>query len=261
MTSYETRFVAFVDVLGFKELVLQSVNEDKIFIQIINSIYNPEATEKISRPNNVNISNFSDSFILSCTESLNHFSDLVYLVNILYLNMITNGTLCRGGISLGSMYHCESMAFGPAFLDAYRLENVVARYPRIVLGKSALERIRELFASESGEDPHVLRKWFRRDEDGVIYMDQFAEFYSGFSDQDPDEGTLYAAKSKEIGRHLSKMTSETTENPSVFEKYKWMVNEFNRMVSKNKIHKKSLKHIDVYNTMSDNGGIKGPQDF
>ena len=201
MENYQTKFVAFIDVLGFKELVAQSASDDGTFIQIMNSIYHPEHSHGMIH---VEISNFSDSFVFSCCSNLMYFEVLISLVNKLYLKMLELGTLARGGISVGSMYHDDGMAFGPAFLDAYHLENTVARYPRIVLGKRTLDEIQSLAAKDEGRKHHSLEKWLCRDDDGVVYLDQFAEFDTAFSDQDPDERDCFANKAGLIRSHLAK---------------------------------------------------------
>jgi hypothetical protein len=43
------------------------------------------------------------------------------------------GFLSRGGIAKGPAYHRDGKVFGPAILEAYRLENRVAVFPRVIL--------------------------------------------------------------------------------------------------------------------------------
>ena len=48
-------------------------------------------------------------------------------------------TWVRGGISIGDLYCGNSEIFGPALIDAYILEETVAKYPRIVMHESTYQ--------------------------------------------------------------------------------------------------------------------------
>jgi len=65
------------------------------------------------------------------------------------------------------MHHDKHIVFGIGVNDAYRLESTVARVPRIVLGRRAIEAA-DRFATVF--EPHK-SSWLLRDtEDGVWYL-------------------------------------------------------------------------------------------
>ena len=52
----------------------------------------------------------------------------------------------RGGLCRGELLHTADLVFGPAFIEAYRLERKVAVLPRIAVSKTAYGTDRSLFA-------------------------------------------------------------------------------------------------------------------
>jgi hypothetical protein len=44
----------------------------------------------------------------------------------------------RGGLAIGKMYHDENIFLGEAYLQAYKLESSLAKYPRIVISEKVL---------------------------------------------------------------------------------------------------------------------------
>jgi len=59
----------------------------------------------------------------------------------LCLDLLRQGVLTRGGITKGLLYHSSNIAFGPALIEAYRLESEVAVYPRVVLDPTLTKSI------------------------------------------------------------------------------------------------------------------------
>lgn len=94
---------------------------------------------------------FSDSFVLAMQlpQDIKEPVDLAQAANGIFLMLsglagislvsLSSGVALRGGldISLG-MDVFPSEVYGPALLNAYRLESQVAQYPRIVLGRHLL---------------------------------------------------------------------------------------------------------------------------
>ena len=65
-----------------------------------------------------------------------------YLLNAianLTLDLMQEGLLIRGAIAKGKLYHKKGVMFGPAFIEAHRIEQTVAKYPRVVLSKQTYD--------------------------------------------------------------------------------------------------------------------------
>lgn len=156
--EYEKRIVCFMDILGFKKMVLESTNEEKLRERIYHCL---ETTKKVNEafasnkymirivPDNTpfedskpidtgvesEMSFFSDSVILSykMNQMRNDLMDLFMVLNeISYLafNLAYAGFFIRGGLTYGDIIHKGNLCFGPALIKAVALEGK-AVYPRI----------------------------------------------------------------------------------------------------------------------------------
>lgn len=86
------------------------------------------------------VTTFSDSIVISYefTEYGSLFHILVDLYHI-QVGIIYKGFFIRGGIYSGNVFHNQSMVFGPAMIEAYRIESKVAEYPRILVPRELVE--------------------------------------------------------------------------------------------------------------------------
>ena len=196
MSNYDPKFVAFIDILGFSDLVKRSEKDDKLFIKIANITINIDEKAKQHRAGSRNekifgdlsqfdVVNFSDSLIMSDAPDATGFWKLVLFINTVFFELAQYGTLCRGAISFGSFYQKGTVAFGPAFLEAYHLESKIAKFPRVLVSRSALSKAQE-FAADETWAAEYLKKWIVRDSDGAAYIDQFGDCVEIFSSGDID---------------------------------------------------------------------------
>lgn len=141
------RWVAYLDILGWKELVEKSRSNSKL-IEKLTYI----ATEfPKQRPENSHyfaphVTQFSDSIVVSIPADgqLHQARDL--LLNRLFMfwkNLLCEEIFIRGGITIGEMYHRGDVAIGPALIEAYLLESRKAIYPRILISDAAATHIGE----------------------------------------------------------------------------------------------------------------------
>lgn len=175
--AYENRVVAFIDILGFRELVSLSAMHPETaqhiysFIQEIQSgslggsMYGSIPTfgfdgskelkparelESASRlikamkkdwP--IEITQFSDSLVLSC--KADDGSTCVLMLEFIAKLMRASfelGFILRGGITLGPLIHEEAgPLFGPAFVEAYSLESKLAVWPRILVDQGVVDLV------------------------------------------------------------------------------------------------------------------------
>ena len=110
-------------------------------------------------------SHFSDTVVFSCTPERSDAHLMIEDIRRLWMHHIEMGHYLRGGLTIGDARHDEGAVFGPALVDAYRLERAVASYPRIVVSDEAAVAL-EKFQLEGG--PPLFR-----DEDGLVCFDLF----------------------------------------------------------------------------------------
>ncbi len=151
------RTIAFIDILGFKQLVK---NEKAQTIASILDDLHKYAKIDAERSNydyisSLEIAYFSDSIVLSCNNSTD-YGFIQSLMN-LQIELMRKGIYIRGCITKGELYHKDNYIFGPAIIEAYEEEAKLAKYPRIILGKSY----------------NFIGTHFCKDYDGLYFLDPF----------------------------------------------------------------------------------------
>lgn len=158
---YEERVVAFIDILGFSSLVK---NEREGIDKIVKVIENMQRIAKESGSEDEpeygfyydrQVSVFSDSIVISYKNEGPAEYYLVQELMFLQVVLLYNNILVRGGVSIGNLYHKDSVVVGPALIKAYEIESKVAIYPRIV------------FCETSQSDWCMLSE----DYDGILFVD------------------------------------------------------------------------------------------
>lgn len=136
----ENRFVAFLDILGFKDLI--SKNSHSEIYEQLNKISKTKKFLESVEPTNyidaeIYIVSFSDSIVVfSKNDSIENFFYFLNAVRWLFARTIVAGIPLKGGIALGevSLNKTEQIYFGQAIIDAYFMEEdvnhigVVANY-------------------------------------------------------------------------------------------------------------------------------------
>ncbi|MFN3753834.1 hypothetical protein [Flavobacterium sp.] len=135
-TNWKTtdkRFVAFLDILGFKDSVMRNTHDDiyskltsinKVKKTIENS-NNNESFVEYYFDSEVYIVNFSDSIVIfSKNDDVYNFEYFLVAVRYLFGKCIDNGIPVKGGVAYGevSVNKSEQIYFGQPIIDAYLLE-------------------------------------------------------------------------------------------------------------------------------------------
>ncbi|MBR2566586.1 MAG: hypothetical protein IKE29_18490 [Paenibacillus sp.] len=162
LSTYQNKLVAFVDILGFSNLVKESETNDSKAQMLLSSLRDIESFIKREEElyersesigNNtvsklkVNYTQFSDSIILSTDivvpeidglkfHNINNIMNMCTLLSYLQARFLNEGVLLRGGLTWGPIFHEKNICFGPAFIKAYLLESELANTPRIVIDPS-----------------------------------------------------------------------------------------------------------------------------
>lgn len=215
--QYEERLVAFLDILGFKEIIKKTESETKELENLISLLRRiKDGVEKLKNEDenstDIRMSVFSDSIIISAAlaSDVDMFAGQLLRTNIWLLEQ---GYFVRGGIDYGKVYHREDTVFGPAFIRAYELEKI-ADYPRIILSEKAKEKLHHE-KNENTIAVKVSSSYFKKDCDGLYYLDYFTG-----SNSDGYDFFL---------NNLEKMTnnnmSENIGNESIVKKMEWIKNK------------------------------------
>ena len=150
--EFEDRAVAFIDILGFKALVLEAVESknaknklSELLGLLESAIPRLDAGVDSSVPMHLipRHQYISDCIILSAplTDPERPWYNGVSIVVMRAIQLshffLNKGYLIRGGISAGKLWHTETNIIGPAYQEAYLLE-ANGDEPRIPLHANAL---------------------------------------------------------------------------------------------------------------------------
>jgi len=256
--QYEDHLVAFIDILGFKSRVQESLNNPDSFSKIDYALeaFNKLRLKQTWRENNILIEVeedaqkrtindyyidnmarcfcFSDSIIIT-VKAENHieerFSALIAMLSKFGANLLAKGILIRGALNIGKMCvdnNSQSMkAFGPAVIDAYKLEEEQANYPRIILSQRIIDKLAYPIHGRNQRQPY--HQYIGRFEDGLIGFSQltFLEVMQNA------EKVLPKKKWIEMFNLVKEVIigglDENMCNVRVFEKYSWLKKEFNKL--------------------------------
>ena len=234
--KYETRLVAFLDILGWESATKKSLDDPELVRVMGLALDVPKAqAESVawmqahvgegSWPGDPQMTHFSDSIVLSTNVDSTGQHQLVSTLSFLTTGLFWRGFLLRGGIACGPMYHKTATAYGPALISAYELQNI-ASYPRVIL-QAELAAAWGRGVSFTKPDGSLLGhfKTWRRDADGFCfhdYLQPFAATTWQAVSAATVQRTLERAR-KFIEEGLSKYRSQ----PRVHMKYGWLASYFN----------------------------------
>jgi hypothetical protein len=239
LSEYDERYIAFVDILGFKELISKSVSDPASVGALISALDITATSPSIvldqvgvsAQDIDLRLHTFSDFVVASTKPTSGGLAVLAYVVWQLSNSWLSSKLLCRGGITKGKVLHRVSnggvppMVFGPAFIEAYLLESGVADFPRVILSKSARNDWKEY--SKLGKLGNKLPLLIHRCEDGPHCIDTFCHLKRDGFDLVSSE---VPTETKQMQQALMHHLDETAENPSTHRKSLWLTKKFNAAV-------------------------------
>jgi len=225
---YQNRFVLFLDILGFKAILDQTIdkkgNDNTNVIRKTHNIlsYLREAigskpNEQVPKTSRI-VTQFSDLIVISFLEDdekehWNFFRDISFLL----IFLMNQGVLSRGAITYGKIIHTDSVIFGPALVDAYLAESKVAIYPRVIIGKSVFK----IFEKRYKKNLFIsFNSILKEDFDDKIYFDYLLEVPWALSNIE-NILTYFRRVRRIIVEGLK------SKNDNIKVKYEWLKSKFN----------------------------------
>lgn len=223
--DYEDRLVAFIDVLGFSEMVYDTatdVNKLRHLTAALKSLYDRiwlwEADGSYS---SFAFTQFSDSIVIS---SLAGTADSFEMLQQLLLGVMelvdSYDVLVRGGIARGQLIHDSVMVVGPAMVEAYHLESKKAIYPRIIIAKELREQIEQdleesIHTQTTLSEVPGFSRLFKTDDDGWSYLDYV----------NPNEAYFHILDKDDHLKALEQLVQKGLQHQDerVREKFPWLV--------------------------------------
>lgn len=233
---YSLRYVAFLDLMGFKNMVTLSSADQNILKNINRALdylgnmqhenYNgPLPMVDLGKE----VTAFSDSVVISYDASIKGggfyvLMDLIYICN----DLLNIGIPVRGGVTVGQLIHDERKCFGPAMIDAYIIESNEAIYPRIIINQKVIDYdlSNPGAANTIKQEAEYLENLMKKDsyDDKIIldYMKQIIEF------DYPELYDDYIIRTREfIKINLLRFSNDN----NLLSKYEWLKRYYNETIT------------------------------
>lgn len=251
--KYEKRLVAFIDILGFKEIVKQS-EKDISKIELINSVLdylkNLEVSEKwdlrlveieedaqkrsienFDIRNKTNVTAFSDNIVVSVRveDNINEITSTL-ITNLAYIGavLLEKEILFRGGLTVGNLIHNNNgTVFGEGLIDAYKLESCNAKFPRIILSDNLLNELN--YPIETKRNRYPYHQYLDRFNDGCVGFHQMV-YYQVVENWTEMTADILIESLGKVRKVIVNGLDSSFEKPDVFEKFKWLKEQYNKLI-------------------------------
>jgi hypothetical protein len=260
--NYKNTIIGYIDILGFKELIISSNTSQDDFnkiLKILNEIKSCILSDKFIDTdvsyyrhqgkydyheilNQIKYKTFSDSVIITITSDRDdntfHNKLDVIVSNICYLcsKLLLQGILTRGCITFGNVYDEDSIIFGSAFIEAYETEQKLAMNPRVVIGKKLLEYMNYPIVSKNQR--YTYHGYIRRDSDGCIGFNALMHWQVQQNDILTDD---IISELQTVRLNVVNGINKNTNIPQQFIKWEYIKDKFNSLV----INTESYQHQKI----------------
>lgn len=251
--KYERRIIAFIDILGFKEIVKQSESDTSkitLLYSVLEFLKNWEISdnwnlkfieiEEDAQKKGVdnfdirgktNTTAFSDSIVVSVKvdNNINEMASTL-IVNLALIGslLMEKGILFRGGLTIGNIIHNDNgTVFGQGLIDAYFLETKNAKYPRIVLSDKLIKELN--YPLEEKKSRYPYHQYLNRFQDGCIGFHQMI-YYQVIDSWEEMTSDNMISSMENIRNVIVNGLDSSFENSDVFEKYKWLKEQYNDLI-------------------------------
>ncbi len=264
--DYQKSYVAFLDVLGFKNLVFSNRKESK---EKLNEYFESIQTiiaylKQIPIKKEIGYITISDSIILTVPQS-NHLSEnieilrqLCIAIGFLQAGLAARDIWIRGAVSSGDTYFNpnNNQIVGPAYINAYLLEESLAIYPRVIIDNKIIKELN--FVSSSDLIDNINKK-----NEGYLNFNNCGKtiLYDWENSQIEKDIPLFidylsfCVHNKEnintfnLGEKiLENIEKNIYNNTSLYKKFKWVSNYFSSIIENKdevnlKVHFERVKNL------------------
>lgn len=232
---YQDRAVVFLDVLGFQEKLIRfqkeaeankEDNNTEFFIsQSVNEFIDTfKSVVGILDKNNFNYYLFSDNICITIdySEDRNRLISILQTINDLFIGFAQKGYFLRGGLDVGKFVDEKDIAVGVPLAVAYKLEQDVAMYPRIVLSDDYKKLIDSFEESKSISEETIVKKLYLiKQHCEVSYINTFFNLINN-----ENKIELLQLMRNSINENLQ----ENRAKEKISIKFEWLAKEFNEFL-------------------------------
>jgi hypothetical protein len=235
--KYEERYCAYVDILGFREMI-NDLDKGKLSVEemhtLLSFVHKPIGMSTNLWPTGFRAQSISDAVAISTNVNYAGLYEMLRAIEGLTLQLLDKGYFIRGGLVKGRLYHDEQMVFGRAFVEAYRLESEVARFPRVMVTREVWLDFEKYKAEQ--QKPIDFENWIIQADDGPMFVNSLRSTASFAYRTKLENVNLSPPEQKnldhitEVQNIIQKKLDEAIDNPHHFEKVQWFAEYWNRSV-------------------------------
>lgn len=232
MKEYQDYYIAFIDILGFKQLIndkscneiaeiYDSIRHIRILYKIIGNGDN-EKSEPIIPISEINFKVMSDSVCIYIKANIqNSLLALVFICMDFQSRMLEFKTpiLLRGAITKGQLFSEDDIVFGPGFVKAYTMEEKNASVPRIIITKEIIDEYNHLSKNKLPDNILI------RDYDAFYYVEYISAY--GLTDRSK------MGKYDEVYEYIESVLGSTIDD-SVRNKFLYLESKILPLINKRK---------------------------
>lgn len=235
--SYTERYCAFIDILGFGGLI-SDLDREKVSVTEIHrvlTVVHRRPTAVRAQDADLRSQSISDAVALSAAANAAGFDAICTAAGELSLRLLLSGYFARGGIAKGGLYHDHTMVFGPALVEAYRLERDVAKFPQILIPRIVASD-GALYAEQGTHWKNYFDGRFVQASDGPFFLHilrKHSRHVQKLASRSPiplvkEDETLILLSA--MRRAIQKRFDEASDNPEQFQKVTWFVKYWNSSI-------------------------------
>lgn len=214
--------VLFLDILGVSDMALDRGRRDRNLVELDRALRR-STRDFLSEDSPWPSALLSDSLVVADAtgpdfDDAMALNEMLFQTALLQLQLASHGFFARGAISIGPHHVHDGMVFGPALVEAYRLESQKAVNPRVVLSREACQILRSDMEGVSAPGETTEADLLRVDQDGVVFIDYLKVL---LDEVDPDD---------DLRRHRSLVEAklaETRNESRKWGKYRWVAEYHN----------------------------------
>jgi len=229
----ENYIIAYIDILGTKDTINSDASDNHL--KALHDLYNKTLTNIYAIKHqlaleDIKIKIFSDNIIFALKVNktlkketiIEYLSNIVYMLRFFQLYTLLSGHAIRGCVTFGKLFINDVFTYGKGLLTAYKMEENLAIFPRILVDQNLLQDI---------EYNKSITMYLKKDFDGIYFIDFFEPLFSGTCD-------LTLMDIRQIIVYLTQQANDIKPK----QKYYWLINKFNEKC--NKKYKKYLINIE-----------------
>lgn len=221
MPPYETRYVCYLDILGFRDLVGRMETDEPLARKVhslltrVGMVGPMTSSARPQTGSAVQFTVFSDSIVFSDLTPLN----ILFLCSTSIATFAEEGVFLRGGVAKGLLFHADQVVYGPAMIDAVELEET-ASVPRVLLQSQVVADLQ----GERGADTSIAT-----DVDSRFFLRPFDGLCAAMADL-----PRYPEWFHRVRAHIEKglESAHRQNDSSVVSKYTWLAEQLNAAIER-----------------------------